>query len=198
MSDGQGVHPTCSRLPLASAPPVPGPGAAYSPGLWRRGFADSKTLTQDRREALLRALEAAPRLVGAPDSLSAAYISGRMLAGEKASLNALAFASTCSLIERALEAGVNLQEVYVDTVGDAARHREALSQARRVGGWVGGGGGQSPAWLQRGARRTPPSPPCMPPGHGGPPGRHDLLPPWSRSSRAYPSPFAPKLMRCSP
>eukprot|EP00887_Chlorella_sp_A99_P006771 scaffold3.g6771.t1 len=92
------------------------------------GFADSKTLTEEKRERLFAAIQAEPRLSSGADCLLAALISGRMLAANKTSLNALAMGSTCALIQRALEAGVNLAEVYVDTVGDAGKHRDALAQ----------------------------------------------------------------------
>ena len=56
---------------------------------------------------------------------------GKMLSRDKVSLNALAVDSTVRLIDRALASGVNLVEAYIDTLGDADRHR--------VGGCGGGG-----------------------------------------------------------
>jgi hypothetical protein len=53
-----------------------------------------------------------------------------MLGRERVSLNAMAFESTCGLIEGVLAAGVNLAEAYIDALGDTSKHR--------VGGVVGG------------------------------------------------------------
>jgi hypothetical protein len=51
------------------------------------------------------------------DSLPASAISAAMLARARASLNEAAFAATARVVRRALDAGVALTDVYVDTVG---------------------------------------------------------------------------------
>lgn len=48
---------------------------------------------------------------------------GKMLGRERTSLNALAFESTCKLVEGVLAAGVNLAEAYIDALGDTTKHR---------------------------------------------------------------------------
>lgn len=50
-------------------------------------------------------------------------LAGKMLGRERTSLNALAFDSTCQLIEGVLAAGVNLAEAYIDALGDTTKHR---------------------------------------------------------------------------
>jgi ribonuclease H2 subunit A len=50
-----------------------------------------------------------------------------MLAPRRVSLNAVAEAATISLIQGVIDAGADLQQVFVDTVGDADRYRERLS-----------------------------------------------------------------------
>jgi hypothetical protein len=76
-----------------------------------RAYADSKTLTHAQREALFKQVQADEQLAYASDSLSAAFISGQMLARAKVSLNAIAADSTMGLIRQSIEAGVNLREV---------------------------------------------------------------------------------------
>ena len=46
----------------------------------------------------------------------------------KISLNKIAEDSTFKIIQRALDDGVAVTEVYVDTVGDAGRYEQRLSQ----------------------------------------------------------------------
>lgn len=98
-----------------------------------RAFADSKTLTEARREALLAQLQADPGIGFRAESLSAAFISGRMLARDRHSLNELANDSTARLIAGVVAAGVNLTHAYIDTVGDADKHRVSDAQWE---GWL--------------------------------------------------------------
>ena len=51
-----------------------------------------------------------------------------MLGRQRVSLNAMALDSTCRLIRAVLAAGVNLHEIYVDTVGDADKYKDKLSK----------------------------------------------------------------------
>jgi ribonuclease H2 subunit A len=51
-----------------------------------------------------------------------------MLSRNRVSLNALAEESTCKLIASVLQHGVNVTEVYIDTVGDADKYQKRLSQ----------------------------------------------------------------------
>ncbi|PNW69995.1 hypothetical protein CHLRE_17g701350v5 [Chlamydomonas reinhardtii] len=94
-----------------------------------RGYADSKTLTHETREKLFKAIDADSGVGWVAHIMSAQFISGHMLGRDKTSLNALAFDATCAIIRRALESGANVKQVYVDTVGDADRHRDRLSRA---------------------------------------------------------------------
>jgi ribonuclease H2 subunit A len=60
-----------------------------------------------------------------------------MLGRDRVSLNALAFDSTCALIEGVLGLGVNLAEAYIDALGDTTKHR-VRGGKRDVGeGWGG-------------------------------------------------------------
>lgn len=46
-----------------------------------------------------------------------------MLARDRVSLNALAFESTCRLVEGVLARGVNLAEAFIDALGDTTKHQ---------------------------------------------------------------------------
>ena len=98
-----------------------------SPNCNNREFADSKTLTAERRDQLFAQIQADDTLGYLSDAISAADISGAMLSKQKVSLNVMAADSTCKLIRTVLEAGVNLHEIYVDTVGDADHYKKKLS-----------------------------------------------------------------------
>lgn len=122
--------------------PVLGPmvyGVAFSPisrvkDLKGMGFADSKTLSEDKRERLFGVIQREAAAGGEgmlgheADVLSATIISGAMLGRERTSLNALAFESTCKLIQGVLGRGVNLAEAYIDALGDTTKHKDRLSE----------------------------------------------------------------------
>jgi ribonuclease HII len=89
----------------------------------RREFADSKTLSEEKRERLFEQLKRDESIGYIAVSTSAREISNQMLARDVVSLNNIAAEDTFQLIDEALERGVNLTEVYVDTVGDADRYK---------------------------------------------------------------------------
>ena len=75
-----------------------------------------------------------------------------MLSRDRVSLNALAFDSTCKLIDGVLARGVNLAEAYIDALGDTTKHKVRASLGEGcllLGGilcvwwwwWCGGDGG---------------------------------------------------------
>ncbi|KAL3320243.1 Ribonuclease H2 subunit A [Cichlidogyrus casuarinus] len=91
------------------------------------GLADSKTLTEEQREKILG------KLLGVPEdcayvihSISPVYITEKMLDICKTSLNVISHDAAINLIRRALDAGVNLQKVYVDTVGKPEPYKAKL------------------------------------------------------------------------
>jgi ribonuclease H2 subunit A len=107
-------------------------GVAVSPisnsaALKKRDFADSKVLTAEKRDELFDELQSDEALCCVVDEIPASKISGLMLAPEKVSLNTIAFDSTVGLVQKCLDSNINVQEVYVDTVGSAASYQERLS-----------------------------------------------------------------------
>ncbi|XP_054263906.1 ribonuclease H2 subunit A isoform X2 [Macrosteles quadrilineatus] len=91
--------------------------------------ADSKTLTEKKREDIFDTLSKANVFVGwMVEVISPNSICNNMLKRQKCSLNQVSQDSAVGLIQRALDAGVNVTEVYVDTVGMPEKYQEKLSK----------------------------------------------------------------------
>ncbi|DBA66720.1 TPA: hypothetical protein ACH3X2_001870 [Trebouxia sp. C0005] len=99
---------------------------AYRDQLAKQAYADSKTLNEDKRELLYEAIQQDSQICFLYDALSATDISVNMLSRDRISLNSLANESTFKLLNDVMQMGVNLQEVFVDTVGDAAKWQARL------------------------------------------------------------------------
>ncbi|XP_071948631.1 ribonuclease H2 subunit A-like [Antedon mediterranea] len=130
-----GDEPCCLGIDEAGRGPVLGPmvyGICYCPvskkdKLKEMGFADSKTLSEEKREALFTSIEEANDVLGFEvEVISPTFISNNMLKRSKYSLNAISMDSAIGLVNLALKNGVNLTEVFVDTVGPAAKYQEKL------------------------------------------------------------------------
>lgn len=118
--------------------PVLGPmvyGISYCPlesksALVELGCADSKQLTEEKREIIfndLNTLEYANSCIGwAVEIISPNVISSSMYRRTKCSLNEVSMDSAMGLIQEAIDAGVNIAEVYVDTVGPPEKYQEKL------------------------------------------------------------------------
>jgi len=115
--------------------PVLGPmvyGCAYCPvnkldDLKALKCADSKTLTLEQREKLLEQLNASADFIGwETEILSPSFISTNMFKRSKYNLNWLSHDSAIGLIQRALAAGINLTQVFVDTVGPPEKYQAKL------------------------------------------------------------------------
>ncbi|PSN50660.1 Ribonuclease H2 subunit A [Blattella germanica] len=82
------------------------------------GCADSKSLTEEKREVIFEKLCNEQDSIGwAFEAISPNTICNSMLRRHKYSLNQVAQDSTVGLITKAIESGINVSEVYVDTVG---------------------------------------------------------------------------------
>ncbi|KAI9276501.1 ribonuclease H-like domain-containing protein [Umbelopsis sp. AD052] len=93
------------------------------------GFADSKTLKEDERDRLFEILETNADIARSSiHALSPQSISAGMLRGQKYNLNEMAHESTIGLIRGVLDLGVNITEIYVDTVGPPASYQAKLSR----------------------------------------------------------------------
>jgi len=117
--------------------PVCGPmtyGAAYGPiegekRLRGMGFADSKKLTEEKRDELFKDIKGAPDFLGWIVSiLSAADISAAMMGRINYNLNALSHDTAIDMIKKVLAKGVNLKELYIDTVGIEHLYQQKLEK----------------------------------------------------------------------
>ncbi|KAF9238496.1 ribonuclease H2 subunit A [Melanogaster broomeanus] len=136
-----------SPIPIAPGPyilgvdeagrgPVLGPlvyGVAYCPVAWKNdldelGFADSKTLTPDKRTELLGVLNSEPLNLGwSVRVISPQAISRGMLRIPPTNLNKQSQDATITLIREVLQRGIQLSEVYVDALGNTATYEAYLS-----------------------------------------------------------------------
>ncbi|XP_063826395.1 ribonuclease H2 subunit A [Ostrinia nubilalis] len=120
--------------------PVLGPmvyGVAYCPVnqksvLEALGCADSKALTEEKRDDIFSKMlteEDSLNNVGwAADIISPNYISNSMYKRAKHSLNEVSMNSAIELIKQVADAGANITEVYVDTVGPPEKYQAKLSE----------------------------------------------------------------------
>eukprot|EP00967_Tisochrysis_lutea_P020071 scaffold22823_cov29-Tisochrysis_lutea.AAC.2 len=91
------------------------------------GFADSKTLTEAKRESLWSELQQGGFIGWRIRVLHAQEISAGMLRRFKPyNLNAMSHDAAIGLVQQVLDLGVNLRYLYVDTVGDADVYRMKL------------------------------------------------------------------------
>ncbi|WFD34136.1 ribonuclease H [Malassezia cuniculi] len=132
---GSGRVPCVLGVDEAGRGPVLGPlvyGVAYCPRdsmdvLKSIGFADSKALTAEKRNILLAALiENHAQMGWAVRVMSPQDISAGMLRKRPHNLNAQSSDATVSLIQGVLDAGVDVTEIYVDTVGDPGTYSRLL------------------------------------------------------------------------
>merc|ERR1712203_460999 len=91
------------------------------------GVDDSKKLTEEQREELLqKVLDNSSYLGWAVDMLSPTFISRSMYKRGKYNLNTMSHDTAIGLVKGAIEAGVNVSEVYVDTVGPPEKYQAML------------------------------------------------------------------------
>ena len=127
-------EPCCLGIDEAGRGPVLGPmvyGTSFCTvaaieDLTAMGFADSKTLTEEQREGLLEKIEASDIIGWVVEVLSPNYLSNAMLRRHKYNLNAISHDTAIGLIQGVIDSGVNLKEVYVDTVGPPDKYQDKL------------------------------------------------------------------------
>lgn len=109
-------------------------GIAYAP-LSRKqllvdlGCADSKSLTESQRDCIFdKICEENDKIGWAVEAISPNVIANSMYRRSKQSLNEVSMDSAIGLIRRAIEAGVNVSKVYVDTVGKPEKYQARLEE----------------------------------------------------------------------
>ncbi|KAK4321010.1 hypothetical protein Pmani_008175 [Petrolisthes manimaculis] len=135
------IPETCKTEPCvlgideAGRGPVLGPmvyGICFCPvdkhlDLKAAGVADSKTLSEEQREKIFSIIHEKNDFVGwSIEVIPPLYISNCMYKRPKVSLNEVSHNSAIGLIKRALSAGVQVSEVYVDTVGPPEKYQAKL------------------------------------------------------------------------
>ncbi|XP_047144183.1 ribonuclease H2 subunit A [Hydra vulgaris] len=131
------TEPCCLGIDEAGRGPVLGPmvySVCYCPismikKLSDLGFADSKTLTEEKRDNLLSVIENNCDFIGwAIKIISPTEISNEMLRRYKVTLNEISHGAAIELTRKTINAGANITEMYVDTVGDASKYQNKLSE----------------------------------------------------------------------
>ncbi|EUB64569.1 Ribonuclease H2 subunit A [Echinococcus granulosus] len=110
----------CAVAPLGKNPALKEMGLAVG--------SDSKQLTEGKREELLKQmLNEGDWIAYTIHAISPMEITEKMLSSQKISLNVISQNAAIGLIRSAINQGVNLKEVYVDTVGKAGVYQAYLS-----------------------------------------------------------------------
>lgn len=102
--------------------------AFFEPNLKKTGFADSKTLTKEKRESLFNNAKKNPNMAWFTRTLWPEYLSRSMLRRSKVNLNVISHTSAASLVRRALDCGLIIDSLYVDTVGTPSKYRDYLKK----------------------------------------------------------------------
>ncbi|KRT80029.1 hypothetical protein AMK59_7019, partial [Oryctes borbonicus] len=89
---------------------------------------DSKALTEEARDNIFENICTSTNFLGwAVEVISPKTICNNMLSRTKYSLNQISMDSAIGLIKAAIEAGVNIEYIYVDTVGPPDKYQAYLS-----------------------------------------------------------------------
>mmetsp|Transcript_5155 Transcript_5155/g.7137 ORF Transcript_5155/g.7137 Transcript_5155/m.7137 type:complete len:301 (-) Transcript_5155:17-919(-) len=128
--------PVVLGIDEAGRGPVLGPmvyGAAYwaeenDEEISAMGFDDSKALTAEQRASLFNKIKQTPSVGWVLRTISAEEISNQMLRKVPVSLNEISHRAAMELIQCALDDGVNVVKVFVDTVGDAESYQAKLTR----------------------------------------------------------------------
>ena len=138
------IPAACKGVPImlgideAGRGPVLGPmtyGCAYWPvamneELSAKGFDDSKALTEAKREELYhKVMEHSAQVGWVLRVLHASEISAKMLRRTPYSLNAMSHDAAIEMVRAVQKLGLDVAQVFVDTVGDPTSYEEYLTRA---------------------------------------------------------------------
>ena len=130
-------QPCILGIDEAGRGPVLGPmvyGISFCPlekdeDLKNLGVDDSKALTEQKREELLKKLQDNSDYIGyAIHVLSPRYISKSMYRRFKYNLNTMSHDTAINLVKSAIDKGVQVAEIYVDTVGPPEKYQAKLQE----------------------------------------------------------------------
>lgn len=133
------LEPCMLGIDEAGRGPVLGPmvyGVAYCPLAQKEvlnnlGCADSKALTEEKRDEIFTKMltdtESLDNVGWTAEIISPNYISNSMYRRAKHSLNEVSMDSAIELVKKVAKSGVNIKEVYVDTVGPPEKYQAKLA-----------------------------------------------------------------------
>lgn len=91
------------------------------------GCADSKELTEEKRDEIFSKICESSKTVGwITDIISPNFICNNMLSRTKISLNEVSMNSAINLIRSCIKQGVNIAHIYIDTVGKPEKYQAYL------------------------------------------------------------------------
>jgi len=107
-------------------------GACWCPlskieALKKLGFADSKVLTDEKRRKLFEVIKASDYLGYLVDIIGPEDMSSKMLRRIRINLNEISHDSAIGLVQKALDQGVNVKQVFIDTVGSPEKYQEKMT-----------------------------------------------------------------------
>ena len=129
-------EPCMMGIDEAGRGPVLGPmvyGSCVSPiaafdELKKMGFADSKQLTEAQRAPLFRKIKRAANIAWLVSPIPAAELSSSMCGVPKVNLNTISHNAAMDMVRLALARGLNVQQLFVDTVGSPEKYQALLKQ----------------------------------------------------------------------
>jgi len=95
----------------------------------KKGFDDSKALDHAKRKKLFKLMEDTPEVGYVVRCLHASEISRKMLRPSAYNLNEMSHDTAIDMIRAVLNAGVNVTELYIDTVGTPEFYLNKLNRA---------------------------------------------------------------------
>ncbi|XP_045155941.1 ribonuclease H2 subunit A-like [Echinops telfairi] len=136
------VPTVCHKEPCAQGVDEAGQGPVLGPMVYAISYcpvsrlddlkalkvADSKTLSESEWDRLFAKMEDRDFMGWALDGLSPNLISTSMLERVKYNLNSLSHDTAAGLVQHAMDQGVNVTQVFVDTVGMPEKYQERLQQ----------------------------------------------------------------------
>lgn len=100
------------------------------------GANDSKALREEHRDELRSKILISAFIKTFEKVLTASFLSESMLRKDKYNLNSISHDAAIGLVQKAIDRGINIAEIYVDTVGNpeqyAAKFRERFSVVQKV------------------------------------------------------------------
>ncbi|PXF40606.1 Ribonuclease H2 subunit A [Gracilariopsis chorda] len=100
------------------------------------GANNSKALREEHRDELRRKIQGAAFLRTFETILTGSFLSENMLRKEKYNLNLVSHDAAIGLVQKAMDHGINVAEIYIDTVGNlqhyAAKFRKRFSAVEKV------------------------------------------------------------------